>query len=436
MIMSLPSTVCEDLDDDVYDALTSSKNFTRVFEYYQLFLLLLIPLMCLLPRILYPLGLKLSGGVPDLDFLIDDEPTGMVGQDSLSSQPSGTGSGLNTTEVDVSVGEGNTKWFSGQKPDAVAVEMDSAGKENWFRQAAGDAKANSQNKGLEDNAEIDLDVLLTHNDNKSVAISFAGYLIGIALMYRGTVSATIHDYPSDYDFGDQMEDICPTLLLLFFGSICLLLCHIVNDKIIIPGIRNISALDAKAKFTAVGIVEAGSFVSTGQILGAASYSYVDVSEGDSWGEAIFMQFFWFIMGQFTIVCVSELANKISGGTAKTEVKKQNTCAGVFLGLRLVTASTIVSNPISNSDSVVTFFVMLSLGFIFVQCTKFMFRLSLASEDTKMGIYEVVIAGRPFKSEKNWGNALVEGVIMLCSAGIFGSFLRGCDCYAQWVVQLA
>ena len=56
-------------------------------------------------------------------------------------------------------------------------------------------------------------------------------MIGIALMYRGTVSASVSDFGPDYDFEDEMKDLCPTLLLLVLGIICLVICHIINDKV-------------------------------------------------------------------------------------------------------------------------------------------------------------------------------------------------------------
>jgi len=324
-----------------------------------------------------------------------------------------------------------------QEPSGAAT------KEEGFRQAVGAAADVKDTAAHPKTGGLDIDDLLTNKDNKSIAISFSGYMIGIALMYRGTVSASVSDFGPDYDFEDEMKDLCPTLLLLVLGIICLVLCHIINDKIIIPNIRNVAALDANAKHTAVGIVEAGSFIATGQILGAASYGYVDVDESSQWGEAIFMQFFWFFMGQFAIVAVSEIANKISGAHAKLEVQNQNTAAGIFIASRLIMGSTVVSNPIGQSDSVVTFFVMLPLGMLFVQLCKYLFRVSLAlgsfmseSKQEGEGMYNIIITGTPFKKNKNWANALVEGVAMISAAAVFGSFLRGCDCYAEWAMQLA
>lgn len=229
---------------------------------------------------------------------------------------------------------------------------------------------------------------------------------------------------------------------------------------IIPNVRNIAALDANAKHTAVGVVEAGSFIATGKILGAASYGYVDVDESSQWGEAIFFQIFWFLMGQFAMVAVSEIANKITGAHAKLEVhnvfsshagsscswlqvQKQNKAAGIFLASRLITGATIVSNPIGSSDSVVTFFVMLPLGMVFTQICKYSFRVSLAlgsymseSKAEGQGLYNIIVVGKPFKKDKNWANAIVEGVVLISGAAVFGSFLRGCDCYAEWSQQLA
>jgi len=449
MIMSLPATLCDNLNNtNLGDALTNTDAFDRVFKYYQLFLMALIPLMLMLPRWLYPLGLKLSGGVPDLDFLKDDEldiedgsvcssetartPLPAADANSAPAPSSGTGSGLDASEVEM----------SGIKPDTEAEEP-SGTKEQEFAKSVGAAPSVKDTQAHPKTGGVDIDDLLTHQDNKSIALSFSGYILGIALMFRGTVSASVSDFGPDYEFKDEMADLCPTLMLLTMGTLCLVVCHIINDKVIIPNVRNIAALDANAKHTAVGVVEAGSFIATGKILGAASYGYVDVDESSQWGEAIFFQLFWFLMGQFAMVAVSEIANKITGAHAKLEVQKQNKAAGIFLASRLITGATIVSNPIGSSDSVVTFFVMLPLGMVFTQICKYSFRVSLAlgsymseSKAEGQGLYNIIVVGKPFKKDKNWANAIVEGVVLISGAAVFGSFLRGCDCYAEWSQQLA
>jgi len=466
MIMSLPASSCDDLSASFSDSLTETETFSRIFEYYMLFLLLLIPLFLYSVRLLYPLGLTLSGGVPDLDFLQDDddeqpkkkkhklpEDTGLATKDgtvngSVAESGAGSGSGVELDEVE-------PKWFEGQpgvKGDETTEEPTGV-TENPNPNLTADDFTKSCNRGMNKynqklavdghKDEIDMDDLLTHKDNKSIAISFSGYMIGVALLFRGTVSSTIYDLPSDYPFEDQMKDLLPTLLLLVLGLLCMLLCHIINDKAILPGMKNIAAFDSKFLSPAVGIVEAGSFIATGQILGASSYGYIDVDDSDSWGEAIFFQFFWFIIGQTCIIIMSCLSDSIFGGTAKSDVKKGKVSSGIFLSMRLITAGCLVATPIGKSDSIVTFVVMLPCMFVLCQLGKYLFRLTLACgslfEDDDSGssltIWQIVVEGLPFKSSANWGNALLEGVVFLATANIFGAFLRGCDCYNQYLLNL-
>eukprot|EP00656_Telonema_subtile_P056494 TRINITY_DN9033_c0_g3_i2.p1 TRINITY_DN9033_c0_g3~~TRINITY_DN9033_c0_g3_i2.p1 ORF type:complete len:836 (-),score=246.81 TRINITY_DN9033_c0_g3_i2:245-2752(-) len=455
MLVALPSTTCDQLDLSFKDIMFGTDNFSRAFQWYQLFLVPVIPLIVILPRYLYPLGLKLSGGIPDLDFLKDNEedvedPKMLHRQftNSPTSEPAGVAAPAPAARSSpmLPAGTGNGVKPKSEEDDGVKMKpgATTGTQEDWFREAVRHAK-NKETSNEHISPKMDIDELLTHHDNKSIAISFAGYILGIALLFRGTVSSAIGDFPPDYDFDQQMLDLIPLLVLLAVGLMCLVICHVINDKIIVPNIRNDEAISAGAKFTAVGIVEAGSFIATGQILGAASYNYIDTEDGSTWGEALFFQLFWFFLGQFAICAISEISNKINGGVAKINVQKRNTAAGIFLALRLIATSTLVQNPISQSDSVVTFFIMLVLGAVYVGAVKYVFRLSLAAgsffEDSeggasKLSMYEIVIAGYPFKANKNWGNALVEGTVMIANAAIFGSFLRGCECYDQWVIQLA
>jgi len=458
MIMSLPASSCDHLEAGFSDSLTETQTFSRIFEYYMLFLLILIPLFVYSVRVLYPLGLTLSGGVPDLDFLQDHEDhleekkkkhklpvdTALASQDSIvngsaaeDGPGTGSGSGIELSDVE-------PKWFTGEVGSKGVgpphPELNNDSFEHDCNRGMNKYNSKLAVEGHKD--EIDVDHLLTHKDNKSIAISFSGYMIGVALLFRGTVSSTIYDFPAYYPFDDQMKDLLPTLLLLVIGLLCMLLCHIINDKVILPGMKNVAALDGKHMSPAVGIVEAGSFIATGQILGASSYGYVDFNDSDSWGEAIFFQFFWFIVGQTCIIIMSCLSDSIFGGTAKSNVKKGKISSGIFLSMRLITAGCLVATPIGKSDSVVTFLVMLPLMFVLCQLGKYLFRLTLAcgslfehDEKTKLTTWQIVVEGLPFKSTKNWGNSLLEGFVFLAMANIFGAFLRCCDCYTQYLVDL-
>merc|ERR1711865_260975 len=73
---------------------------------------------------------------------------------------------------------------------------------------------------MRDEGEMCLDTLLTTKDNRSVAISFAGYNIGVALTFSGCISSSMYDYPPEYPVEDQLKSLVPTLvfqvLALFF----------------------------------------------------------------------------------------------------------------------------------------------------------------------------------------------------------------------------
>merc|ERR1711865_1007418 len=150
---------------------------------------------------------------------------------------------------------------------------------------------------MRDEGEMCLDTLLTTKDNRSVAISFAGYNIGVALTFSGCISSSMYDYPPEYPVEDQLKSLVPTLVFQVLALFFMVMAHGVNDKDLMYNIRNIDATKHKTASTAIGIVEAASFIGSGYIIGSGTYTWVDLDDGEGWGHGLVMFPVFFIVGQ-------------------------------------------------------------------------------------------------------------------------------------------
>merc|ERR1711966_18924 len=118
-----------------------------------------------------------------------------------------------------------------------------------------------------------------------------------------------------------------------------------------------------------------------------------------------MQYLWFFIGQTALILMAFVAGKIRGEDSAAKIQSGDITSGIFLGGRLVVAGVLVTNPISQSDSIVTFVVMFPLGWIFVQFGKYMLRAALWSssqfefkeDGAALTFWQVVVQGIPFKA---------------------------------------
>lgn len=268
-----------------------------------------------------------------------------------------------------------------------------------------------------------------------MAVSFAGYLIGTAFTFSGCITSSMHDYPPDYPIEDQLTGLIPTITFQLIALSFMVIAHVINDKLILYNIRNIDATEHKTASTAVGIVEAASFIGSGFVIGASTYAYVDLEDGTAWGHGLIMFTVFFFVGQTAMVISAHAGNLLDGRDAQHEIMNGNCAAAVFMGARMLATAKLLGDAIGKSDSllllVFVYFTGLVLTYIGMLVIRVMF---VFIADGKIILKsQILCSGIPFK--RNMGHALVEGTSTIAMASVIGTFLRDCSCFTMHFYEL-
>ncbi len=169
------------------------------------------------------------------------------------------------------------------------------------------------------------------NANLAVGLRRAGLYLGVAIGMYGSVSSGI-----SHGFWNDAQALARDgVLIVIFTMIS----RIVNDKVIIPGIDNNTAI--KDKNVAVGLTEAGGYIATGLVMyGAAS------GEGGPWWSTIV----WFALGQVALLMMIRIYEWKTPYEVVNEIQEGNVSAGLMLGGMMVAMGFILKGAIAGPSS--------------------------------------------------------------------------------------
>lgn len=246
--------------------------------------------------------------------------------------------------------------------------------------------------------EFNIDEQLVKTDNKGLAVSFAGYLVGVGLVIRGSLST------SRVGVWDQLLD---EIVFTAVGLFLLFISQLINDKVIFYGINNGQAI--MEGNVAVGILEAATSLGSGIIIGSSI-----TASNTGYGEDLGTTGMWFVFGQLGLVVFCKLYELITKYDDKAEIMKGNAAAGIGYGFTIVAVSLVIASPISKSDSLLGFALSYVIG-------------SLLIIVMRVAVDKLVLRGRNLDDEitedSNWGAAIVEGFYVVAFAAVFWSFFR-------------
>lgn len=241
---------------------------------------------------------------------------------------------------------------------------------------------------------------LTTDDNKALALSFAGYLFATGLILWSSLTGL---------GPDSGENIGLMVLYQVVGVVLLEVARLVNDKLLIRNLDNNVEI-VKQHNIAVGAAEAGSYVGTGLAISASISGIPGV-----FGEDLAVTLMWFVLGQVGFIAFAALINTrlYAGFDFYDEMRKANAAAGVLYGLNLVAIGNLISNSIFKSDSLVVFFVWYALGGIVLLGARFLVDKLIIPSQTMQ--HEI-------EHDKNWGAALLIGGVPIGLTFILNTFL--------------
>lgn len=238
-----------------------------------------------------------------------------------------------------------------------------------------------------------VDEQLTKKDNKAIAVSFSGYLLGVMIILLSIFhSGSVADGNSPLDLA---KDLLATIIWGVIGIILLNISRVLNDKLLLNRFDNIKEL-IKDKNVGTGAVLWGSYIGSALIIRAAIYG-----EATEWAADLLSTFVYFLIGQLGFIIFGWIYQLISRYDIHAEIEKDNISAGVAFGLSLTAISIILSGYIMAYNSLLGFAVWFVMGLFVLLVSryivdKFILPGSLLDEE--------------ISKDQNWGAALVEGSV--------------------------
>ena len=248
-----------------------------------------------------------------------------------------------------------------------------------------------------------IDKELTTNDNKAVAVSFAGYLTGLGIIIWGVVSSpssaeSVMFEMENADMALFLTDVIQVIIWSFVGIVLLNISKIVNDKLILSKFDNTKELITD-KNVGTGAVDFGAFVASAIII----KSVISGESTTSIGYEIMGTIIFFAVGQILFVVFAIIYQKMTNYDFHAEIERDNEAAGVSFGLALVAVGMLIANPILKSDSLVRLGVWFILGVVLLIISKKIVD-KLIFPDHKVD--------DEISKDQNWGVALVDGLISI------------------------
>ncbi len=188
----------------------------------------------------------------------------------------------------------------------------------WLAKWISDKRAKSQ--------QINANLAISEENNLALAMRRAGLYLAITLGMFGAI------------IGPSQGLLTDIKILLIDGALITLFIFIsqqINDKIILPGVKNIHAL--KEQNLAVGFTEFGSYIATG-IIAMACFT----GEGGGFVSSIV----FFIIGQLLLVLSTQVYEKSTSWNVKDNICNANTSAGLMLGGIMIAISIAIYGSIS------------------------------------------------------------------------------------------
>lgn len=230
-----------------------------------------------------------------------------------------------------------------------------------------------------------VDEQLTKVDNKALAISYSGYMVGQGIIVLGVLAS-----PST---GDFVRDLIAVAVWSLVGIILLNLAGAINDKLILRGFSSTKEI-IEDKNAGVGAVQAGAFLGTAWLIKA-----IVAGEAADWTVSALGVAIFFVIGQLAFIIFGLIYAKVAGYDVHAEMERDNIAAGASFGLSLIAVGIILSKTVTYTQSLPAFGVWFVTGMALILISRILVdKMLLPSHHLKEEIAK----------DQNWGVALVEG----------------------------
>ena len=242
---------------------------------------------------------------------------------------------------------------------------------------------------------------LVKEDNKAIAISFFGYLTGIAIILEGVLEG------GSTSLIQEIIEVCAWGII---GIFLLNLAGKLNDRLILRRFQNKSELLDKRN-VAVGVVVAGSYIGSAMIVRS-----IILGKSVGWKYDIILIILYFLLAQFAFFLYSVIYQIVTKYDYHQEIQDGNVAAGIALSFNLIAIGILLAIPLRTSFSIVYFIAWFVIGSAVMAFFRFILdRTIIPLEKLDEEIHQ----------DQNWGVAFLEGCFSISAIiilqSIFTSF---------------
>ena len=239
-----------------------------------------------------------------------------------------------------------------------------------------------------------LDHQLTTEDNKAVAVSFAGFLLSLCLIINGVLTS-----PSESS--SLGGDLLATVIWGSIASALLVLSRAINDKLILPKFSNRKEL-IEDRNIGIGAVQAGGYIATALIIRAVFMS----ESTSSLGSEVMLTLGWFIVTQALFLLFTFAYQKFISFDLHKELENDNIAVGISFGGSLVAFGILLSLYLSQYDHL--------LGLIIWAIVAMFLLKGIRLATDKLLLPKQSLDDELVK-DQNWGAAIIEAVVSIGGA---------------------
>ena len=163
---------------------------------------------------------------------------------------------------------------------------------------------------------FNLNEQLTKEDNKAIAVSFGGYLLGLGIILWGILSSDSVIAPTGNEKRDLLADLLNTVIWSLIGIVLLQLARYINDKVLFSQFNNTKELVTDRNI-GTGAVECGSFIGSALIIRAALSGEEEVA----FLVSLLLTVIFFFAGQFAFLIFGKFYQFVSRFDLHKEIEK-------------------------------------------------------------------------------------------------------------------
>jgi uncharacterized membrane protein YjfL (UPF0719 family) len=246
---------------------------------------------------------------------------------------------------------------------------------------------------------------LVQKDNPALAVSVAGYFLGVIIIYLGSALGEANVTADLKSLGSMVGiDVFYALLGIFLLNVG----RVVNDKFVLSQFSTEKEIITDRN-VGTGAVEFGSFVATALIVAGSIYG-----ESSGFLNGLLSTLGFFALGQVTLVVLAKFYQFITKYDVHAEIERDNVAAGVAFGAAMIAIGLVVLKSVSMEFTSIGegmasygIFTLIAAAILFV---------------SRRLVDLVILTGTTISHEiakdQNYGAAFIEGTSVIAMASVF------------------